>query len=152
MDKQKEINTYSDLDELNEEFYYLFGRLYENRELLSDDAAKAMSKNLFDQYSAEYEILSVRKSIRQKKELYREKLRHGCYVPHRILLLWKNRAMKLSRADIGIEFGKWVAEYEKRLTEASNALEKAVEGDEAEDERPLSVTESSESDKDGRQE
>lgn len=127
MDKQKEINTYSDLDELNEEFYYLFGRLYENRELLSDDAAKAMSKYLFDQYSAEYEILSVRKSVRQKKELYREKLRHGCFVPHRVLLLWKNRAMKLSRADIGIEFGKWVAEYEKRLTEASNALEETVE-------------------------
>lgn len=124
---QKEINTYSDLDELNEEFYYLFGRLYENRELLSDDAAKAMSKNLTDQYTAEYEILSVRKSVRQKKELYMEKLRHGCFVPHRILLLWKNRAMKLSRADIGIEFGKWVAEYEKRLIEASNALEETVE-------------------------
>ena len=149
---QKEINTYSDLDELNEEFYYLFGRLYENRELLSDDAAKAMAKNLTDQYSAEYEILSVRKSIRQKKELYMEKLRHGCYVPHRILLLWKNRAMKLSRADIGIEFGKWVAEYEKQLTEAGSALEEAVEGNEAEDEQPLSVNESSEPDEDGRQE
>ena len=149
---QKEINTYSDLDELNEEFYYLFGRLYENRELLSDDAAKAMAKNLFDQYSAEYEILSVRKSIRQKKELYMEKLRHGCFVPHRILLLWKNRAMKLSRADIGIEFGKWVAEYEKQLTEAGSALEEAVEGNEAEDEQPLSVNESPEPDEDGRQE
>ena len=149
---QKEINTYSDLDELNEEFYYLFGRLYENRELLSDDAAKAMAKNLTDQYSAEYEILSVRKSIRQKKELYMEKLRHGCFVPHRILLLWKNRAMKLSRADIGIEFGKWVAEYEKQLTEAGSALEEAVEGNEAEDEQPLSVNESSEPDEDGRQE
>ena len=149
---QKEINTYSDLDELNEEFYYLFGRLYENRELLSDDAAKAMAKNLFDQYSAEYEILSVRKSIRQKKELYMEKLRHGCFVPHRILLLWKNRAMKLSRADIGIEFGKWVAEYEKQLEGASNALEEAVENNEAEDEQSLSVTESPEPDEDGRQE
>ena len=149
---QKEINTYSDLDELNEEFYYLFGRLYENRELLSDDAAKAMAKYLFDQYSAEYEILSVRKSVRQKKELYREKLRHGCFVPHRILLLWKNRAMKLSRADIGIEFGKWVAEREKELEERINAARELVESVEAEDEQSLSVTESPEPDKDGRQE
>ena len=60
--------------------------------------------------------------------------------------------MKLSRADIGIEFGKWVAEYEKRLIEASSALEEAVEGEEAEDEQPLSVTESPEPDEDGRQE
>ena len=149
---QKEINTYSDLDELNEEFYYLFGRLDENLVLLSDVAAKQLSKYQFDHYSAEYELLSVRKSIRQKKELYMEKLRHGCYVPHRILLLWKNRAMKLSRADIGIEFGKWVAEYEKQLTEAGSALEEAVEGNEAEDEQPLSVNESSEPDEDGRQE
>lgn len=109
------------LDELNEEFYRLSGRLYENIELLSDSLYKQIKENLTQWYKSEYSLIEDAHDIYVRQRRFRQRLR-GAYAPWKFLW-FKNRAAKEDIADFRLEFGQWLAEREKRRREAAEGAE-----------------------------
>lgn len=109
------------LDELNEEFYRLSGRLYENIELLSDSLYKQIKENLTQWYKSEYSLIEDAHDIYVRQRRFRQRLR-GAYAPWKFLW-FKNRAAKEDIADFRLEFGQWLEEREKRRREAAEGAE-----------------------------
>ena len=122
------------LDELNEEFYRLSGRLYENIELLPEPLYNYISARLTDRYKEEYELLDQTYTVSIRRQRFRQRLR-GAYAPWKFLW-FKNRAAKEDIADFRLEFGQWLEGREKRRREATEGAES---GD-GEDEPDSSVT------------
>lgn len=60
-----------ELGELNEKFYQLYGRLHKNKSLLAikPEQIQYMATALFNQYKAEYKLLSMRAEIRERRAL-----------------------------------------------------------------------------------
>ena len=108
-----------ELGELNEKFYELYGRLYENGELLTPKQATLMADNLLAQYKAEYELLTLKTGIDEMKELYAVKQRRGAFIPHRWRFLFWGKA---NQAATTIE-----REIQAEITQYFNAREKALE-------------------------
>ena len=119
------------LDELNEEFYRLSGRLYENIELLPEPLYNYISARLTDRYKEAYELLDQTYTVSIRRQRFRQRLR-GAYAPWKFLW-FKNRAAKEDIADFRLEFGQWLEEREKRRREAA-------ESDDGEDEPDSSVS------------
>lgn len=133
-----------ELGELNEKFYKLYGRLYENGELLTPKQAALMADNLLAQYNAEYELLTLKTGIDEMKELYAVKQRRGALIPHRWrFLFWRkeNYAAQVIDREIQTEIARYFNEREKALARLVEAIEKENaetldEGNEEADETP----------------
>lgn len=116
-----------ELGELNEKFYELYGRLYENGELLTPKQAALMADNLLAQYKAEYELLALKTGIEEAKELYTIKQRRGTLIPHRWrFLFWRkeNYAAQVIDREIQTEITRYFNEREKALARLVEAIEK----------------------------
>lgn len=116
-----------ELGELNEKFYELYGRLYENGELLTPKQAALMADNLLAQYKAEYELLALKTGIEEAKELYTVKQRRGMLIPHRWrFLFWRkeNYAAQVIDREIQAEITRYFNEREKALARLVEAIEK----------------------------
>lgn len=122
------------LDELNEEFYRLSGRLYENIELLPEPLYNYISARLTDRYKEAYELLDQTYTVSIRRQRFRQRLR-GAYAPWKFLW-FKNRAAKEDIADFRLEFGQWLEEREERRREAAEG----TESDDGEDEPDSSIT------------
>lgn len=119
-----------ELGELNEKFYELYGRLYENGELLTPKQAALMADNLLAQYKAEYELLTLKTGINEMKELYTVKQRRGALIPHRWrFLFWgkANQAATTIEREIQTEITQYFNEREKALARLIEALDKENE-------------------------
>lgn len=127
-----------ELGELNEKFYELYGRLYENGELLTPKQAALMADNLLAQYKAEYELLALKTGIEEAKELYTVKQRRGTLIPHRWrFLFWRkeNYAAQVIDREIQTEITRYFNERERALARLVEAIEKEnAEADEPTDE------------------
>ena len=116
-----------ELGELNEKFYELYGRLYENGELLTPKQAALMADNLLAQYKAEYELLALNTGIEEAKELYTVRQRRGTLIPHRWrFLFWRkeNYAAQVIDREIQTEIARYFNEREKALARLVEAIEK----------------------------
>ena len=122
------------LDELNEEFYRLSGRLYENIELLPEPLYNYISARLTDRYKEAYELLDQTYTVSIRRQRFKQRLR-GAYAPWKFLW-FKNRAAKEDIADFRLEFGQWLEEREERRREAAEG----TESDDGEDEPDSSIT------------
>lgn len=119
-----------ELGELNEKFYELYGRLYENGELLTPKQAALMADNLLAQYKAEYELLTLKTGINEMKELYTVKQRRGALIPHRWrFLFWgkANQAATTIEREIQTEITQYFNEREKALARLIEALDRENE-------------------------
>jgi hypothetical protein len=102
----------SELKELNEEYYSLYGRLHENKELLTEEQSDFIAKKLFETYKAEYEVLYLRAEMDRREKLYALNLEYGGKVPKRRFWLFPNRAAKVAEARAEIELEEYFAEKE----------------------------------------
>lgn len=117
MDEEvKSMEALVALDELNEEFYRLAGRLYENIELLPEPLYKYISARLMERYKEEYSLFELEHDREIRKQRFRRKQRYA-YAPWKFLF-FKNRAAKEDIADFRLEFAEWLEEREKRRREA----------------------------------
>ncbi len=114
-----------ELEELNEKFYKLFGRLHENKSLFNNaKAVEYFGDKIFEQYKIEYENLRIRFEEIEKPELYREQVKRGLLVPRNRFLLFRNRAKKLIDGEAAAELSKYFDDREKALKRQLEALEK----------------------------
>lgn len=123
-----------ELGELNEKFYELYGRLYENGELLTPKQAALMADNLLAQYKAEYELLALKTGIEEAKELYSVRQRRGALIPHRWrFLFWRkeNYAAQTIDKEIQAEITRYFNERERALARLVDAIEKENEAHDA---------------------
>ncbi len=119
-----------ELGELNEKFYELYGRLYQNIELLPPKQADVMAANLLEQYKSEYARLSLKTGVDEQSEAYAVKLLAGSRIPHRWRFLWwsrANKAAELIERDIQAQVMGYFIEKEKALERLEKALDKAAE-------------------------
>ena len=125
-----------ELQELNERFYSLYGRLYENSELLTKKQTDYIAACLYERYKTEYELLSLRGEITDKSERFAIMERRKALIPRRWrrLLFWKrkNRAADILIREIEKEVAEEFAQREQELEESSEMLE-VPERQEAED-------------------
>lgn len=126
-------NKIDELNKLNEQFYKLFGRLYENRKLLTNaKALEFFGAKLFEQYKAEYELLKVKFETDELPELHRAYTKHGILVPRKRFVFFRNRSQKLIEGEVFNELEKYFIEREaqlKKQTEALKRLEEALDQD-----------------------
>ena len=90
-----------DLEALNERIYELYGRLYENGELLTKKQSDYIADGLFEQYKKEYEILKLNTDPDRAAAKYRAKERGELLTPRspcwfkRLFGQRKNKAAEL---------------------------------------------------------
>lgn len=119
-----------DWKDLNEAYYELYGRLFENMELVDEKFYALVSKKLLESYEEERALLERKNSIAYKQDLFETKVRCGRKIP-RTFLWWRNRAAKTTLKELAQELGVYFAERDKALTGARSSL---PEGQEPEDE------------------
>ena len=112
-----------ELGELHEKFYQLYGRLHKNKSLLAikPEQIQYMATALFNQYKAEYKLLSMRAEIRERRALYDTELRHYILVPRKRFIFFRNRAMKQLDTEIIDKLEAWFEQREKN--EANGSME-----------------------------
>ena len=112
-----------ELGELNKKFYQLYGRLHKNKSLLAikPEQIQYMATALFNQYKAEYKLLSMRAEIRERRALYDTELRHYILVPRKRFIFFRNRAMKQLDTEIIDKLEAWFEQREKN--EANGSME-----------------------------
>lgn len=110
-----------ELGELNEKFYQLYGRLHKNKSLLAikPEQIQYMATALFNQYKAEYKLLSMRAEIRERRALYDTELRHYILVPRKRFIFFRNRAMKQLDIEIIDKLEAWFEQREKNEANGS---------------------------------
>lgn len=118
-----------DWKDLNEAYYKLYGRLFENMELVDEKFYALVSKKLLESYEEERALLERKNSIAYKQELFETKVRCGRKIP-RTFLWWRNRAAKTTLKELAQELGAYFAERDKALTAARSS---PPEGQEPED-------------------
>ena len=90
-----------DLEALNERIYELYGRLYENGELLTKKQSDYIADRLFEQYKKEYEILKLNNEPDRATAQYRAEERGELLTPRspcwfkRLFGQRKNKAAEL---------------------------------------------------------
>ena len=107
--------------ELNEVFYDLYGRLYENTELLTKRQRDAVSTRLLKQYEVEYQKIASEKQIEDLTILFDLRLQKGFYTPFSFLFI-KNKLAKL----MALEVKNQAEEYFKKYFEKINAEKESV--------------------------
>lgn len=118
--------------QLNETYYALYGRLYENSEQLTKEQRDSMAAKLLAAYEADCEILRLQEEIVRANALYELKLKGEALIPR----TWRqwfrrkyNRAAEITGAEVDVEVERVFAPREAAL-EAAYAAENG--GDEPE--------------------
>lgn len=105
------------LGELLDQYYELFGELYENLELLGE-AHTVMSQHLLTQYIKDYEQLRLENEINYARRLHKLKLLNANIAPHRKALIFPNRAMRVIGKRTKKEVKAFFSEEKERALEA----------------------------------
>ena len=100
---------------LNETFFELYGRLFENKKLLTDRQYKEVASCLFYQYTVEYKKLFLKKNIDDKTLIFNLKRNAKLRIPAWFLFPW-NRIARAIYNDIKKDFEK----YYKGVVDGSN--------------------------------
>lgn len=121
------------LRELNETYYELYGRLYENGEQLTKEQRDSIAAKLLAEYESEYEVLRLKEEIARARELYELRLKSAELIPRtwRVLHIFRrkyNRAAIQSGAEVAAEVERYFAGREAALYAAEEAAEQAQEG------------------------
>ncbi len=96
--------------ELNEKFFELYGRLYENSEFLTKRQQDAVSSRLLKQYEVEFSKIAEIKSMQDKRELFSIRIEKGYYIP-KVFLFFKNRLAKLMINEIRDSASEYYKKY-----------------------------------------
>lgn len=120
------------LRELNETYYELYGRLYENCEQLTKEQRDSIAAKLLAEYESEYEVLRLKEEIARARELYELRLKSAELIPRtwRVLHIFRrkyNRAAIQSGAEVAAEVERYFAGREAALYAAEEAAEQAQE-------------------------
>lgn len=120
------------LRELNETYYELYGRLYENGEQLTKEQRDSIAAKLLAEYESEYEVLRLKAEIARARELYELRLKSAELIPRtwRVLHIFRrkyNRAAIQSGAEVAAEVERYFAGREAALYAAEEAAEQAQE-------------------------
>lgn len=115
-----------DLNDLNERFYALYGRLYENSELLPREQQDYTAKRLLEEYKAEYELLAMRERAERAREMYALKLKYAELVPRvRRPFPWfrrkYNTAAQLIAREVSAQVESIWIEQEEKIAEQERA-------------------------------
>ena len=116
-----------ELHDLNERFYALYGRLYENSELLTREQSDYMAKKLLEQYKDEYELLELKESVGRARLMYALRLKRGYLSPRtwRFLLIFKrkyNFAAELLNREVNEEVQNLYAAQEAAIEKLRRQL------------------------------
>ena len=116
-----------ELHDLNERFYALYGRLYENSELLTREQSEYMAKKLLEQYKDEYELLELKESVERARLMYALRLKRGYLSPRtwRFLLSVKrkyNFAAELLNREVNEEVQNLYAAQEAAIEKLHRQL------------------------------
>ena len=116
-----------ELHDLNERFYALYGRLYENSELLTREQSDYMAKKLLEQYKDEYELLELKESVERSRLMYALRLKRGYLSPRtwRFLLIIKrkyNFAAELLNREVNEEVQNLYAAQEAAIEKLHRQL------------------------------
>ncbi len=116
-----------ELHDLNERFYALYGRLYENSELLTREQSEYMAKKLLEQYKDEYELLELKESVERSRLMYALRLKRGYLSPRtwRFLLIFKrkyNFAAELLNREVNEEVQNLYAAQEAAIEKLHRQL------------------------------
>lgn len=110
-----------DLEALNERIYELYGRLYENAELLTKKQSDYIADRLFEQYKKEYDILRLNAEPDRAAAQYRAEERSARLMPYspcwfmRLFGKKKNEAAKLIEREVEKAVGQEFATRECAL-------------------------------------
>lgn len=123
-----------DLKQLNERIYELYGRLYENEELLTKKQTDYMADKLFEAYKQEYGVLALNAEPETAGEVFAAKERRRLLVPYvpgrfaRIFLRRRTNAVaKLILREVREAAERAFAERTAKLDAAKKAAEQAEE-------------------------
>ena len=113
------------LRELNETYYELYGRLYENGEQLTKEQRDSIAAKLLAEYESEYEVLRLKEEIARARELYELRLKSAELIPRtwRVLHIFRrkyNRAAIQSGAEVAAEVERYFAGREAALYAAEH--------------------------------
>ena len=107
-----------DIRELNETFYELYGRLYENALFLPSKQRDYTYQVLLLEYKAEYARISSENEIERSSENFSVKLRKKALVPKRWWLFGrKNRAAQLIEDEVRAAIEAYFAAKEAEIAE-----------------------------------
>lgn len=89
----REHHELNELNDLNERFYAMYGRLYENSELLTREQKDCMGKKLLELYKNELDLLELRLSVDRAREIYELRQKRSYLIPRtwRFLLIFKRK-------------------------------------------------------------
>lgn len=124
----------NELKQLNECIYELYGRLYENEELLTKKQTDYMADKLFEVYKQEYGVLALNAEPETAGEAFAAKERRRLLVPYvpgrfaRIFLRRRTNAVaKLILREVREAAERAFAERTAKLDAAKKAAEQAEE-------------------------
>ena len=124
----------NELKQLNECIYELYGRLYENEELLTKKQTDYMADKLFEVYKQEYGVLALNAEPETAGEVFAAKERRRLLVPYvpgrfaRIFLRRRTNAVaKLILREVREAAERAFAERTAKLDAAKKAAEQAAE-------------------------
>ena len=112
---------FKSVDELNKEFYALYGDFVENKDSMSAEQRDVMSKILLKRYKRAYKLLEMKEEIELAREEYELNLRMDQFIPRtwRFLFFRRryNRAAELSGAIIAEEVERYFREQKDALAQ-----------------------------------
>lgn len=116
-----------DIRELNETFYELYGRLYENKLFLPQKQIDVINQVLLAEYKAEYSRISLENEIERSSENFSVKLRRKALVPKRWWLFGrKNRAAQLIEDEVRAAIESYFAAKEAEIAETVRKTQTAT--------------------------
>ena len=112
---------FKSVDELNKEFYALYGDFVENKDSMPAEQRDVMSKTLLKRYKRAYKLLEMREELELAREEYELNLRMDQFIPRtwRFLFFRRryNRAAELSGAIIAEEVERYFRDKEDALAQ-----------------------------------
>ena len=116
-----------DIRELNETFYELYGRLYENKLFLPLKQIDVINQVLLAEYKAEYARISSENEIERLSENFSVKLRRKALVPKRWWLFGrKNRAAQLIEDEVRAAIEAYFAARDAEIAETVRKTQTAT--------------------------
>ncbi len=113
------------LRELNNEYFELYGDLYQARALLSDKQYKLTSEALLTSYKEDLEVCVQEKALAVGKERYELRYKVRNWLPRKRFLFFNNRIAKTL-------LKKYLADFEAELRRLENETNAASEAQQAE--------------------
>lgn len=94
------------LKNINEALFELYGRIYANKQFLTDKQYKYMCACLFEQYEVNYKIYALKKRIDDKTTIFSLKKNASLRIPFSFIFI-TNRIARLIVKDIKKDFDKY---------------------------------------------